>query len=393
MAVTSLFAIRNKVRLITRSMSTAQLSDAQLDQYINTYVLYDFPETLRLFNLKSTFSFYTSPFVDVYSTTSVSSPLYNFTNKYTFTGSPIYIGGYNALFSQSREQFYGIYPLVNSIASIGTTGNGVTTQFTGVVNSQQANVPQGSTQFMSLLQNNVMFSSVDSNGNGLVLQDTPILDSTTLLPTIWGSLYNPYLYTNEPNTPVTNPQQSGLPYNSLLDPNGFPTITLPAPYFTQTAFPKTNYINYVTGEYYITFASAPAAGYTINSQTVPVNPTIPQALLFYDGQFVVRPVPDQPYRVDMEVYIQPTELLSAGQNPELSEWWQLIAWNAAKKIFEDRMDYESINMILPSLKEQEALVLRRTVVQQTTQRVGTIYSDQGNIGYNSSGFGMGGGNF
>ncbi len=393
MAQTSLFAIRNKVRLITRSMSTAQLSDAQLDQYINTYVLYDFPETLRLFNLRSTFSFYTSPFVDTYSTTNVSSPLYNFTNKYTFTGDPIYIGGYNALFSQSREQFYGIYPLVNSIASIGTTGDGVTTQFTGVVNSQQANVPQGSTQFITLLQNNVMFSSVDANGNGLVLQDTPILDSTTLLPTIYGSLYNPYVYTDEPSTPITNPSQPGLPYNQILDPHGFPTISLAAPYSNQTGFPQTNFINYITGEYHITFTSAPASGYAINSQTVPVNPTIPQALLFYDGQFIVRPVPDQPYRVDMEVYVQPTELLSAGQSPELEEWWQLIAWNSAKKIFEDRMDYDSIGMIMSSLKEQEALVLRRTIVQQTTQRVSTIYSEQGRTGYNSGGFGQGGGLF
>jgi hypothetical protein len=179
----------------------------------------------------------------------------------------------------------------------------------------------------------------------------------------------------------------------MLDPNGFPTISLAAPYFTQTGFPLSNYINYITGEYYITFPTAPAEGIAINSQTVPVNPTIPQALLFYDGQFIVRPVPDQPYRVDMEVYIQPTELLSTGQNPELEEWWQLIAWNAAKKIFEDRMDYDSIGMILPSLKEQEALVLRRTIVQQTTQRVSTIYSEQGRLGYNSNGFGQGGGLF
>ncbi len=238
-----------------------------------------------------------------------------------------------------------------------------------------------------------MFSSVDSNGNGLVLQDTPILDATTQLPTIYGSLYNPYLYTNEPNTPITNPTQPGLPYNPILNPHGFPTISLAAPYYNQTGFPVTNYINYVTGQYYITFPTAPAPGIDINSQTVPVNPTIPQALLFYDGQFIVRPVPDQPYRVDMEVYVQPAELLSSGQCPELSEWWQLIAWNASKKIFEDRMDYDSIGMIMASLKEQEALVLRRTVVQQTTQRVSTIYSEQGRLGYNSSGFGEGGGQF
>lgn len=382
----SLLAIQQKVRRLTRSLTEAQLTDQQLNNYINTYVLYDFPETLRLFNLRSTLSFYTSPFVDVYYTNITSSPLFNFVNKYTFADAPIYIAGYQALFSQSREQFFGIYPLVNSIANIGTTGSGDTLQYSGVINSQQANVPQNSTQLISLLQRNVMFSSINSAGNGVALQDTPILDSTTLQPTIYGSFYNPYIYNDEPYNPITNP-------------GGYPIITCTAPYFAPPSyidpnFPTTNYINYVTGQYVITFDTAPAFGATINSQTVPTNPTLPQALLFYDGKFTVRPVPDQPYRVDMEVYVQPTELLVNPQTPELSEWWQLIAFNAAKKIFEDRMDYDSINMIMPSLKEQERLVLRRTIVQQTTQRGSTIYSEQSALGgaYGSGWF-QGGGNF
>ena len=36
--------IRTKVRRLTRSLSPAQLTDAQIDEYINTFVLYDFPE-------------------------------------------------------------------------------------------------------------------------------------------------------------------------------------------------------------------------------------------------------------------------------------------------------------------------------------------------------------
>lgn len=381
MAQSSLLAIQQKVRRITRSLSIAQLSDIQLNEYINTYVLYDFPETLRLFNLKTTFSFYTLPFVDTYSTTTnPASPLYNFTNKYLTTDSPIYIAGYNALYSQSREQFYGIYPLVNSIASIGATGNGVKTQFSGVINSQQANIPQQSTQFATLLQNNVLFDSIDSNANGIAMQDSPILDATTGNPTNFGLLYNA-LTTNE------------NPYNATINPSGIPVVSLAAPYFTNSLFPKYNYINYISGQYVVTFPTAPASGVAINSQTVPVNPAIPQALLFYDGQFIVRPVPDQTYRVDMEVWVQPSELLQLGQTPELSEWWQLIAWNSAKKIFEDRMDYESIAQIMPSLKEQEALVLRRTIVQQTSQRVATVYNEQSRTGYNSGGFGQGGGLF
>lgn len=380
MADSSLFAIQQKVRRITRSLSEAQLSTAQLNQYINTFVLYDFPETLRLFNLKTTFNFYTLPFVDTYSTTTnVNSPLYNFTNKYITTSEPIYIAGYQSLFSESRQQFYSIYPIVNSIANIGVSGDGTTTTFSGVINSQQANVPQGSTQFITLLQNNVLFSAVDIYENGLAMADSPILDATTGNPTNYGLLYNA-LTTNE----QTFPGNSGQ----------IPVLTLAAPYASQVGFPSSNYINYVTGEFTVTFATAPYAGSTINSQTVPCNPSLPQSLLFFDGEFIVRPVPDQSYRIDMEVFIQPTELLSAGQTPELEEWWQYIAWQASKKVFEDRMDYDSINLIMPSLKEQEMLINRRTIVQQTSQRTSTIYTEQtSSAGAYGSGWFNGGGSF
>jgi len=382
MADSTLLAIKHKVRLLTRSLSEAQLSDIQLTQYINTYVQYDFPETLRLFNLKTTFTFYTLPFIDTYSTTTnPASPLYNFTNKYITTDSPIYIACYNSLFSQSREQFYGIYPIVNSIASIGLTGNGTTQQFSGVINSQQAQVPPNSNQLITLLQNNVLFSSIDINNNGLAMADSPILDIITGNPTNFGLLYNALTTNDQPFNPITNP-------------NGpIPVLSLSAPYKSAVGFPSTNYINYLTGEFVVTFPTAPQNGVLIDSQTVPTNPSLPQALLFFDGEFVVRPVPDQSYRIDMEVFVQPAELLQNGDVPELNEWWQLIAFNTAKKIFEDRMDYESLNMMMPSLKEQERLVLRRTIVQQTRERTATIYSEQSATGAYGPGWYQGGGQF
>jgi hypothetical protein len=374
----TLAAIQQKVRRLTRSPSTAQLTDDDLNNYINTFVVYDFPEHLRTFNLRQQFTFYTNPFQDVYptdilsfggATGAESNPLYNFQNTYlSVIGDPTYIAGYQSLYSQDRSRFFGIYPLVNSIASIGQMGDGVTTSFSGVVNINGAIISNGLTQQTCILQNNVLFSSVDVNGNGLALIDTPILDSVTGNPTIWGALY-------PPSQPAEAP------------------LLLPPPYNLQAGFPTTNYINYVTGEFTITFNAAPAAGSLINSQTVPSQTYLPQALLFYENQFTVRPVPDQPYRVNFEVYIRPDALLAEGQSPELEEWWQYIAYGASKKIFEDRMDLDSVQLILPEYRKQENLCNRRTIVQYTGQRTATIYTEQtGNTGYNG-GWGWGGGPF
>jgi hypothetical protein len=338
-SLSTLEQIRTKVRRLTRSLSESQLTTAQLDDYINTFVLYDFPESIRLFNLKKTFEFFTEPYVDVYeSSNDINSPLYNFINKITTVHPPVYIAGYQAMLSSSREEFYGIYPMLNSIASIGTTGNGALIQFSGVINSQQAIIPTGFNQNICLVRNQVLFSSIDVNGNGLSMVDYPV--NATM-----GNLY----------VPGTSPSST-----TVVDPN--------------------NYINYTTGQYTVTFPAAPAIGQAINSQTVPVQTAMPNAILFYDGKFTVRPVPDQPYKIIMDAFVRPTELLQASNAPELAEWWQYIAYGAAKKVFEDRMDLESVQMITPEFKAQETLILRRTIVQNSNERVATIYSQSNTIG-------------
>lgn len=346
--LSTLAQIRNKVRRLTRSLTEAQLTTQQIDDYVNTFVLYDFPESVRLFNLLTTFEFFTEPYKDTYTfSTDPASVLYNFENKYISVNPPIYIAGWQAQFYEDRTKFFGLYPLLESIASIGTTGNGIQTTFSGVVTANQAIIPpslQGNTQGTILLRENVLFSSIDNNNNGLAMIDFPI--SAT-----FGNLYVP----------------GGAPTStSVQDPN--------------------NYINYLTGQFVVTFVNPPQAGIAINSQTLPLQPSIPRSMLFYDGAFVLRPVPDQPYRVNMEVFQRPTELLSAADSPKLAEWWQYIAYGAAIKVFQDRMDLESVNLIMPEFKHQESLILRRTIDQQTSQRTQTIYTD--NYG-NSSAYGPG----
>lgn len=363
---TTLATIQQKVRRLTRSPSTAQLTDDDLNQYINTFVVYDFPEHLRTFNLRETFTFYTNPYQDVYPTDEISfagattNVLYNFRNKYLTVHPPVYIAGYNSLFTQSREQFFGIFPKVNSIAAIAATGNGVTSTFTGVINAAQSIIPPNNfQQQIGLLQNNVLFSAVGNTNQGLALVDVPLVDPTTGYNMSVGNLYVPGF---EPATPPT-----------VLD--------------------ATNFINYATGAFTITFSAPPRAGSTINSQTVPTVLSLPQGVLFFDDSFVVRPVPDQPYRIQIEVFKNPVALLDTAQTPELNEYWQLIAYGASLKIFQDRMDLESVALIQPEYNSQMRLCLRRTIVQLTNQRTATIYTEQtsSTSGYGWNGFGTGNG--
>lgn len=375
-----LAAIQQKVRRLTRSPSTAQLSDDELNNYINTFVIYDFPEHLRMFNLHTVFDFWCNPYQDVYPTDTISfgsatsNPLYNFQNLYITINPPLYIAGYQSFYSQSREQFYGIYPQTNNIQSIGVAGDGTTLQFSGVIpilsNGAGAFPFPANSPGACLLKNNVLFSSVDVNGNGLSMVDQPIIDMTTGNPTIYGNLYLP---SNLPSAPV----EGTAPYVS-----------------PGTGVDSTNYVNYTTGEFVVTFPVAPGSGIPINSQTIPATTTLPQAMLYYDNTFTLRPVPDQPYQIQFEAYARPTYLMETNQAPQLQEWWQYIAYGAAKKVLEDRLDMDTVALILPEFNKQENLVLRRTLTQLSNQRVATIYTEQVGLSAGLGGYwGTGGSSF
>jgi hypothetical protein len=347
MAVHSLVNIQNKVRRLTRSPSEAQITTAQLNEYINTFVVYDFPEHLRTFNLRTAFSFYCNPFQDTYQTDTsvllVTNALYDFQNKYLTVHPPLYIAGYQALFTQSQEQFYAIYPKIESL-NLVTQGDGVTTTFSGVINNLNSPLAPLSTAITAILPNNVLFSSVDIGNAGLALYDVPHYPSDG--------------------------------QGTLFDAN------------TQT---PQGIINYLTGQFSLTFINPPAVGVPINSQVVFYQPSLPQAMLFYANTFTLRPVPDQPYKINFEVYKAPVDLLASNSVPELNEWWQYIAYGAAKKILEDRLDMDTVALITPEFLKQQNLCNRRTLVQYTNERPATIYTQQtdGTNGYNGFGGGMG----
>jgi hypothetical protein len=317
----TLSAIRTKIRRLTRTPSANDITDAQIDEYINTFLLYDVPEHVRLFTFQKTLTFYTQPFVDTYTTKTniadINDPLYQFKDRYITVNEPVFVAGYRTFFSQSRTQFYNWYPFINVTQQIGG-GDGLTTTFTGTISSAP------------LLANNVLISSVDTTGVGIQLVDYPVSNTTGALGLV------------------------GVPQ------------TLPSPY---------GQIDYTTGIFTANFPAAPGAGQLVNAKTVPYQPSMPQAVLYFNMEFTLRPVPDDIYPVNLEVYVRPTELLLNTQSPDLQEWWQYIAYGAAKKVFEDKMETESVAQIMPEFKQQERLILRRTIVQQTSERVATIYTE------------------
>jgi len=352
MADSSLAAIRLKVRNLTRTPSPQQMPDATIDEYINTFILYDFPSHLSLFDLRKTFVFYTQPNIDSYSSNTVNAadPLYNFNNAILTSADPVYVSGYKMNFTQSREDFFNKWPLIKFRLQVAT-GDGVTTVFSDIL----MNNP--------IIPSNTLFTSIDSTGSATGLASAPWIND------------------------ITGVQ---IPIEGLYSTNG-PIPTAPVPVAVPVNPLPLNSINLVTGAYVLSFETAPGEGVPIYAQYASYAPARPITILYYNDTFFLRPVPDMQYDVKIECNVRPTELLDAGDSPDLQQWWQYIAYGAAKKVLEDRTDMETLNILMPEFMKQQQLVLRRTLSQQGDQRASTIYTDQSGLG--ASPFGWWYGNY
>jgi hypothetical protein len=300
--MTTLARIRKKVRRLTATPSVIQLPDSEIDEYIDTFYLQDFPAHLKLFELHKTYHFFTEANIDRY-----ALPV----NTNFSVNPPVYIAGYQSFYTQSREEFFRLYPKLAFSQDIGN-GDGTA----GAYPFTLTNIP--------VLQRQFSVSAVDTNGDDVTIEDDG--DGNLVVP---GSVVN------------------------------------------------RGTINYVTGVGTVTFPNAIPATSTINTQSVPYAASRPTAVLFFDNFFTLRPVPDMSYRVSIEVYQSPSQLLDVDTDePDIQQWWQYIAFGAAMKILEDRNDTETMLALEPRLDEQKQLVLHRTIVQQTTQRTPTIYTEQ-----------------
>jgi hypothetical protein len=336
--------IIRKVRRITGRPSATQISDSDIVDYINTFYIYDMPEHLRLESLRVNYQFATTANVDVY-----DFPI----ELYLTNSPPVFIAGYQSYMTQSRENFYRIYPKLNYLQQI-TTGNGTVGPYSGTLtqlpvmrgykqNPPGAYAPNSPLQPpaeqplpASQINWNVIISGLDANGNSQTLVDDGL-----------GNLISP----EDPGTTIG----TGYVYRGT--------------------------INYTTGAVDINatgFVLPIADGNPINAQYVPYVAARPQAILFYQDQIHLRPIPDQAYIVSIEAYQYPTSFISSqtGANPQLKEWWQLLAYGAADKIFADNGDFENLQKYRPLLQEQMNLVQRRTIVQQTSERTASIYTEQ-----------------
>jgi len=132
-------------------------------------------------------------------------------------------------------------------------------------------------------------------------------------------------------------------------------------------------LNYNTGSVDVNFANAPANGQNIYLNYVVFAPNRPQAILMYNNQFQLFPVPDQAYIIRMKAYQVVAPLVNATDTPELNEWGPCIAYGTARDIHADYGELDAYAEVTALYKEQVSYVLTRTMQNMMEGRAGPSF--------------------
>lgn len=438
MSIATLQDIITKVRKLTASSNSLQITDSDIIDYINSFYLYDFPAQFRSLDLQDTYTFNTIRGIDTYP--------FDF-NQYTTVQGPVYVAKRETRLFFDPGSFYAYNFSSNSHWQFQQTL--ITSSSGTITNITQANPAVVTSVGHGLSTGNLVTIS-DVLGmveiNGLTSAITVIDDDTFSLNTIDSTAFTAYTsggtwVTNAflgtlQSTPIlrsinNNPMAQTLTANPNGDvfPTGYP------PNFNQAANISrvqnllitvnisngttlnvtddgaegligdigtgANTIDYSTGEINVAFSQTIPAGTEIRVLYNPVVMSIPLSILFWQKQFTLRPVPDRGYTVELVAYRLPSQALLGTTStttptltgiPEINEWWETLAFGAAKKVYEDRLDMEGVGIMDKALQERYSLNYTRTYANLGKRKINTIFSDQIDYtwGNNSIGFGNSG---
>lgn len=340
--------IRTTVRELTASPGENQLTTDYIDQTLNSFYSADFPYAIKVDQMRSVYSFFTRPYIDRY-------PLdVNFNQG---VRAPIYVEGIQGFFSKDRNEFYNTYPRWPTKFQ-PINGDGVTATFNFTIPGP-------------FLSKEVVLGGTAVAGNAISVNDDG----------------NGNLQLQVPNPVVSVPVQTLTPpvpgmYNKNTANPGLLTVT------------NIGTVNYVTGVFSITFP----AGYipAVPTQNYPgitlwvsqYQPGRPYALLFWNNEFTVRPIPKLIHKIEVETYLTPVQFMLSTDIPILNQWAQYLSYGVAIEILRRRQDMAGVQNLMEGFKRQESLVLERQATEEIGQRNTTIFSAsmQGQ-GWNNGSFG------
>lgn len=241
-----------------------------------------------------------------------------------------------------------------------------------------------------ILSTQLIIGGIDINGNPIrIIDDGGAVSNSSGLGsnTTTGQLI--FVTQNTVGEPtyidVSGNQQPSIPPTSPLAP-GEPPGQSPYPPSPLTS-QYCGTVDYISTQINLLLPVPPAAGTMLNIWAATYQTGRPYNLLWWNNQIEIRPVPDNVYLCEIEVYQSPSQFMSLNDVPVLNQWSQYLAYGAALEILRDRQDMEGIENLMEGFKRQEALVLERQAVEELFIPNITLFNSTGYGGTSGIGWG------
>jgi hypothetical protein len=371
MAQWDLAEIRQKVRNVSGRLSVDEMSNDEIVEYINRYVQYEFPAEVKL---DRNYSYYEFNTVANQATYTVSEDYTNFDPK-------AYIDNIDLAFYSEPDKFEANNPYnitrVQPWAPFSTSISGFTNANPGVISvASTTGLVAGNT---------ITVTEVTETGGGTSLNGTYTIasvTSNTITVTTDTSAYATYSSGGIVSLNITgySTTLTGIPIRSgtvivedgveVFTDNGSGTLTGDQG--------GTGSINYLTGVLSVTFNTAPVTGVDINVSYEQYQAGRPRAVLLFNNQFELYPIPDKVYRFRCKGWSIQTVTSTAGvlassfsnpsDRPLKDQWGPAIAYGAARRIHSDYGEMDAYAEVTALYKEQINYVLKRTHNQLLVSR-------------------------
>jgi hypothetical protein len=357
--------IRSKVRRLTGRPSINQISDDEVDKYINRFYTQDLVALLHLDDLGEWWTFETMVNLAKYSNNSAN---------YTLEG-PAYINGDPITIFRDSTAFRDRYPLSFKTRENVGSGDGATATFSGtlaatvispeeivfdddvealrvqprgkVTNVTQANpavvttdVAHGLTTGDTVKMMNFLAGMVELNNIQTTI--TSVSATTFQLDNIDSSAFTAYTGGGEV-LPISVAILKG-------DQGGSGRVTLSS------------------GAYSITFNSAPADGQELVASYKYSTVGRPVAALLYGSEVAFSPIPDGSYLVEIGVSARPTPLLADTDALVNDDWGKLVAYGASIDILSDFGQQQEASLLGPQFRQYQLQAQRRDLKNNRDER-------------------------
>lgn len=361
----SLSDIRTKVRRLSGRPSANQISDNDVDEYINRFYLQDLIAELDLREVNTWWTFDLVPDVAIYS---------NLGDNFALEGAA-WVNGSPVEVLRDPSCFFERFPATYATKESVGTGDASTTTFTGSLSkttvSAEHIVFEDSVEALRV-QPRLKITNITQANPAVVTTDVAhgltTGDKVRIVDLVVGMKEIQNITSTVTVASTTTFQLDNVNSSSFTAYQAGGNVLPLSVAILKGDFGGSGRVTLSSGAFSITFNTAPA-----NSQAIRVSyefsePGFPRAFLYYDNELLVTPVPDAGYHAQMSIRGRPVPLLADTDALAFDDWGKVVAYGAAIDLLNDHMQQESAQFLQPEFRRLMSRARYKNIRETSDER-------------------------